>query len=94
MLSDMNPWAWPFELQKDHDDGQARGHVQRHRSGRRNPFCGRSVQRRSCAACERDDPSTMRRPSFVIKPEAVGTALDADAVIKAADEAVADLDRR
>ena len=20
MLSDMNPWAWPFELQKDHDE--------------------------------------------------------------------------
>lgn len=93
MLSDMNPWAWPFELQKDHDEtaklvatynGTGLEDAIRSAVAAFNEGAAQPVN----AAIGFDDAQA----SFVIKPEAVGTALDADAVIKAADEAVADLD--
>ena len=93
MLSDMNPWAWPFELQKDHDEtaklvatynGTGLEDAIRSAVAAFNEGAAQPVN----ATIGFDDAQA----SFVIKPEAVGTALDADAVIKAADEAVADLD--
>ena len=93
MLSDMNPWAWPFELRETHDEtaklvatyngtgleDAIRTAVATFNEGATQP---------ANAAISYDDA----KASFVVQPEAVGTALDADAVIKAADDAVAGLD--
>lgn len=83
MLSDMNPWAWPFELQKDHDEtaklvatynGTGLEDAIRSAVAAFNEGAAQPVN----ATIGFDDAQA----SFVIKPEAVGTALDADAVIK------------
>ena len=93
MLSDMNPWAWPFELRETHDEtaklvatyngtgleDAIRTAVASFNEGATQP---------TNAAISYDDAQA----AFVVQPEAVGTALDADAVIKAADDAVAGLD--
>ncbi|WP_195525093.1 L,D-transpeptidase family protein [Eggerthella lenta] len=93
MLSDMNPWAWPFELQKGHDE-TAKLVATYNGTGLEDAI-------RSAVAAFNEDATQPAnaaigfdeaQAAFVVKPEAVGTALDADAVIKAADEAVADLD--
>lgn len=93
MLSDMNPWAWPFELRKDHDE-TAKLVATYNGTGLEDAIrsavaaFNEGVTQPTDAAIGYDEA----RASFVVRPEAVGTALDADAVIKAADDAVAVLD--
>ena len=91
--SDANPWAWPFELQKGHDE-TAKLVATYNGTGLEDAI-------RSAVAAFNEDATQPAnaaigfdeaQAAFVVKLEAVGTALDADAVIKAADEAVADLD--
>ena len=93
MLSDMNAWAWPFELREEHDEtaklvatyngtgleDAIRAAVASFNEGATQP---------TNAAIKFEEA----KASFVVQPESVGTALDADAVIKAADDAVAGLD--
>lgn len=93
MLSDMNPWAWPFELQKDHDE-TAKLVATYNGTGLEDAIrtavatFNESATQPTNAAIDFDEAQA----AFVVQPEAVGTALDADAVIKAADDAVAGLD--
>ena len=92
MLSDMNPWAWPFELQKDHDEtaklvatynGTGLEDAIRSAVAAFNEGAAQPVN----ATIGFDDAQA----SFVIKPEAVGTALDADRVLASVSAAVASL---
>ena len=73
MLSDMNPWAWPFELQKDHDEtaklvatynGTGLEDAIRSAVAAFNEGAAQPVN----ATIGFDDAQA----SFVIKPEAVG----------------------
>lgn len=93
MLSDMNPWAWPFELQRKHDEteklvatynGTGLEDTIRSAVASFNETADQPMN----AVIAYDDA----KAAFVVKPESVGTALDADAVVEAADAAVADLD--
>ena len=93
MLSDMNPWAWPFELQKEHDE-TAKLVATYNGTGLEDAIrtavatFNESATQPTNASIDFDEAQA----AFVVQPEAVGTALDADAVIKAADDAVAGLD--
>lgn len=93
MLSDTNPWAWPFEVRENHDEtaklvatynGTGLEDAVRTAIATFNESATQPVNA-SIAFSE-------AQAAFVVQPEAVGTALDADAVVKAADDAVIGLD--
>ncbi len=91
-LAQVNPWAWPLELQRDHDatselvttfnetglDEAVRSAVAAFNEGAEQPVD---------ASVAYDEA----KGAFVVRPESAGTALDPDAVIAAADEALAAL---
>lgn len=95
MLSDMNPWAWPFELRKDHDE-TAKLVATYNGTGLEDAI--RTAVAAFNEGATQPTNATIgfdeEQAAFVVQPEAVGTALDADAVIKTADDAVAGLDPR
>ena len=93
MLSDMNPWAWPSELRTEHDE-TAKFVATYNGTGLEDAIRSAIATFNESAVQPTNATITFdtAKAAYVVKPEAVGTALDADAVIKAADVAVADLD--
>lgn len=93
MLSDVNPWAWPAEIRRDHDE-TAKLVATYNGTGLEDAIrtavatFNEGAQQPTNASIDYDEA----KAAFVVHPEAVGTALDPNAVIAAADEAVADLD--
>lgn len=92
-LTEVNPWMWPFELSKEHDATEKLV----------ASYNGTGLEEAIRAAVEKFN-ATATQPTnaaigydaassaFVVRPESVGTALDAEAVIKAADKAIVSLD--
>lgn len=93
MLSDVNPWAWPAEIRRDHDE-TAKLVATYNGTGLEDAIrtavaaFNESAVQPTNAVIVFDDAQA----SFIVEPEAIGTALDPNAVIAAADVAVADLD--
>lgn len=89
MLSDVNPWAWPVEIMRDHDESQKLA-ASYSESGLGDKIRA-EVDAFNATATPPTDATIVyssAKDQFVVEPEAVGTALDADAVIKAADDAL------
>lgn len=91
-LSEVNPWLWPLELREEHD-GTANLVASYNETGLDDAIrtavdeFNASATQPTDAAIAYDDAAD----AFVVQPEAVGTALDTNAVIKAADEAIISL---
>lgn len=93
MHADANPWAWPIELFRTHDE-----------TGKLAASYNESGLEETVRAAVDQFNADKTAPvnatiafngdlgAFAVVPEQPGTALDADAVIKAVDEAVVSLD--
>ncbi len=93
MHSSVNPWLWPIEITRTHDEteklaasyneggleGKVRTAVEEFNKSATPPV-NATV---SYSAVDK---------AFIVKPESVGTALDANAVIKVVDKAVVDME--
>lgn len=90
MLEDMNPWLWPLELRKDHDET---GKLVAESNGTGLEEAVRGAVATFNESAEQPVNATIAydeaKSAFVVQPEKIGTALDPDAIIKAADEALA-----
>ncbi len=93
MLSDMNPWFWPLELRKEHDETDR---LVAESNGTGLGDAVRAAVEEFNATAEQPVNATIvydgDEGAFVVQPEVVGTALDAEAIIQAADRALAVLD--
>ncbi|WP_232050795.1 L,D-transpeptidase family protein [Arabiibacter massiliensis] len=94
MLADVNPWSWPLELAKQHDETDKL--VARYSESGLDQAVRTAVGEFNASAVQPVDASITydaAQASFVVVPETEGTALDADKVVKAADEAIANLEQ-
>lgn len=95
MLADVNPWAWPLELNKQHDETDKlvarynESGLEKAVRGAVDEFNAAAVQPVNATVAYNAD-----QRAFAVQPEVEGTALDADAVVKVADEALAKLEER
>ena len=92
-LADVNPWLWPLEIRKSHDETE-----------KLVATYNETGLEDALRAAVGEFNSTAKQPAnatiaydetqsaFVVQPEVAGTAIDADAVIKAVDEAIASFD--
>lgn len=87
--SDANPWAWPLEIVKTHDETEKLA-ASYNESG-----LGAAVRtavdefnKTATAPVNATVGYSEAKSAFVVEPEAVGTALDYDAVLKVVDDAV------
>lgn len=95
MLADMNPWAWPFELGREHDETDRL--VARYNETGLEEAVRDAVGQFNASAVAPENATVSydeAAGSFSIVPEQIGTALDADAVVEAADSALAALDEQ
>ncbi|OUO90512.1 hypothetical protein B5F40_06710 [Gordonibacter sp. An230] len=93
MLADSNPWAWPFELGREHDETDKL--VARYSEAGLEELVRDAVEDFNATAVAPENATVSydeSAGSFSIVPEQIGTALDAEAVVKAADEALANLE--
>lgn len=91
-LSETNPWLWPLELRKEHD-GTANLVASYNETGLDDAI-RTAVEEFNTTATQPTNAAIVyddAQDAFVVQPEAVGTALDTNAVIKAADEAIISL---
>ncbi|WP_232501751.1 L,D-transpeptidase family protein [Eggerthella sp. YY7918] len=92
MLDDVNPWAWPLEITKQRDETDKLVAVS---NGTGLEDTLRTAVEEFNAEATQPVNATIAYSSdahaFVVEPEAIGTALDPEAVIKAADAALAEL---
>ena len=90
MLSDMNPWLWPLQVRQEHDETDKLVAVS---NGTGLADVVRAAVDEFNATAEQPVNATIAydadQGAFAVQPESIGTALDADAIIKAADEALA-----
>ena len=95
MLSDVNPWMWPMQIGAQHDES----------SKLVAGSSGTNLSDAVAAAVEQFNANATppanaeisydaATQEFVILPESIGTALDANAVTKVAEEALSTLTRR
>lgn len=92
MLADVNPWAWPLEITADHDETDKLVAVS-NGTGLEDALRA-AVEEFNAEATQPTNATIVysdTENAFVVQPEAVGTALDPEAVIAAADEALAEL---
>lgn len=95
MLSDMNPWLWPFQIGAQHDESAALAEGANGTgladavSAAVSKFNASATQPVN-AAISYDSASA----SFVVLPESVGTALDANAVTQVAAKALSTLSKQ
>ena len=95
MLADMNPWAWPFELGREHDETDRL--VARYNETGLEEAVRDAVGQFNASAVAPENATVSydeAAGSFSIVPEQIGTALDADAVVEAADSALGALDEQ
>lgn len=88
-----NPWAWPFELRRAHDVSEAL--VATHDASQLNEKVTAEVEAYNADADQPVDASLAYDGDvdrFVISQEQVGTALDAEAVLAAVDQAIVAFD--
>ncbi len=88
-LADVNPWLWPLELRKSHDE-TAKLVATYNETGLEDTL--RSAVDAFNATATQPKNATISyseaESSFVVVPEVAGTAIDADAVMKEVDAAV------
>lgn len=93
MLSDVNPWLWPFEMNKQHDEG-ARLVATYNDSGLEQTV--KSAVEKFNETAQQPVNATIAfdtaKNAYAVKAESTGTALDAGAVVKVADQSLAALD--
>lgn len=92
MLSDTNPWLWPVEITKQHDETEKL--VASYNESGLDTAVHTAVDNFNATATEPVNATISFSSSldaFTVQPETAGTALDADAVVKVVDEAVVSL---
>lgn len=95
MLSDVNPWLWPFQIGVPHDESAK---LVAGSSGTALEDAVKAAVEQVNANATPPKNATLvfnkATKTFTIEPESVGTALDADAVVKVAEDALSALNRR
>lgn len=90
MLDDTNPWLWPLEVRNDHDETDKLVAVS-NGTGLENAI--RSAVEEFNASAEQPVNATIAydpdQGAFAVQPESAGTALDANQIVRKADEALA-----
>ncbi len=92
MLADTNPWLWPFEIMGSHDETEKLA-ASYNESGL-DTAVRTAVEEFNATAVQPTDATiafSTSAAAYTVQSEAVGTALDADAVVEAVDEAVISL---
>lgn len=89
MHEDVNPWAWPLEIIRPHDE-TAKLAASYNESGLGDAVRAAVDEFNKTATPPTDAAIAYEsaKSAFAVQPEAVGTALDYDRVVKAVDEAV------
>lgn len=94
MLSDVNPWMWPFQISSQHDESQKL--VAGSSGTALADAVSAAVQQyneRATAPTNATISYDTTTQEFTILPESVGTALDANAVTAVAEEALSTLSK-
>lgn len=89
MLGDVNPWLWPVELSRTHDLSGLL--VAKYNDSGLTKQITDAVNTFNATATQPTNATITydaEKNAFVVTPEAVGTALDPNAVVAAADEAL------
>lgn len=92
-LGQINNWLWPVELSRQHDGTEAM--VTTYNDSGLDQAVRAAVESFNATATQPTNATVVydaAEQGFVVQREAVGTALDADAVVQAADEALRSLD--
>ena len=92
MLSDTNPWLWPLEITRSHDETEKLA-ASYNESGLATAVRA-AVDEFNATATQPTDATiafSTAADAYTVQTEAVGTVLDADAVIEVVDEAVVSL---
>ena len=95
MLSDVNPWMWPFQIGQQHDESAKL--VAGSSGTNLADAVHAAVDQFNAGATAPTDASISydaAAQEFIILPESVGTALDANAVTKVSEEALSTLSRK